>query len=145
MNQIERIFLGVPIQITGVDTKKIYEKIYELTPEIYKALSDTGYTGENFLMVNNIIRDLGYTGREDRDSKTKTFFTITLPKLVEENQNKTFDEITNSSDDLQGEGLNIIVPSNIFGIYTRLEALLGLNFPGRSDTLTEASNLIDKL
>ena len=37
--------LGVPIQISGVDTKKINENIYELTPETYKALSDTGYAG----------------------------------------------------------------------------------------------------
>ena len=78
--------LGVPIQISGADTKKINENIYELTAEIYKALSDTGHTGKNMknendiLMMNNIIRDLGYTGREDRDSKRKTFFTKTLPK-----------------------------------------------------------------
>ena len=37
--------LGVPIQISGADTMKINENIYELTPEIYRALSDTGYTG----------------------------------------------------------------------------------------------------
>ena len=61
----------------------------------------------DILMMNNIIRDLGYTGREDRDSKRKTFFTIILPKLVEEIQNKTFDEITDDSDDLQGEGVKI--------------------------------------
>ena len=30
--------LGVPIQISGADTIKINENIYELTPEIYKAL-----------------------------------------------------------------------------------------------------------
>ena len=38
----------------------------------------------------NIIKDLGYTGIGDRDSKRKTFVTITLPELVEEIQNKTF-------------------------------------------------------
>ena len=37
--------LVVPIQISGADTIKINENIYELTPEIYEALSDTGYTG----------------------------------------------------------------------------------------------------
>ena len=99
----------------------------------------------DILMMNNIIRDLGYTGREDRDSKRKNFFTKTLPKLVEEIQNKTFEEITHDSDDLLGEGVKIIIPSNIIDIYTRLEVLLGLKLSGHTDTLTEASNLIDEL
>ena len=79
-------------------------------------------------------------------SKRKTFSTITSPKLVEELQNRTFEEITLDSDsDLQGEGVEIIIPSNIIDIYTRLEVLLGLKLSGHSDTLTEASNLIDEL
>ena len=143
--------LGVPIQISGADTMKINENIYELTPEVYKALSDTGYTGKtmkngsDILMINNIIRDLGYTGYDDRNSKRKMFFTKTLPKLVEDNQNKTFDEITDDSSDLEGQGLKIIIPSNIIDIYTRLEVLLGLKLGCHTDTLTEASNLIDEL
>ena len=145
--------LGVPIQISGADTMKINENIYELTPETYNALSDTGYTGRNMrnesdiLMMNNIINDLGYTGDDDRFSKKeKFFFTKTLPKLVEEIQNRTFEEITVDSDnDLQGEGIKIIIPSNIIDIYTRLEILLGVKLSGHTDTLTEASNLIDEL
>ena len=143
--------LGVPIQISGADTIKINENIYELTPEIYKALSDTGYTGKDMknesdiLMMDNIIRDLGYTGREDRDSKRKTIFLKKLPKLVNDIQNRTFEEITDDSDDLEGEGVKIIIPSNIIDIYTRLEILLGLKLSGHTDTLTEASNLIDEL
>ena len=143
--------LGVPIQISGANTIKINENIYELTPEIYMALSDTGYTGKtmksenDILMMRNIIRDLGYTGDDDRDWKRKIFLTTTLPKLVEEIQNKTFEEINDDSDDLQGEGVKIIIPSNIIDIYTRLEVLLGLKLSGHTDTLTEASNLIDEL
>ena len=38
----------------------------------------------------------------------------------------------------------IIIPSNIIDIYTRLEILLGLKLTGHTDTLTEASNLIDE-
>ena len=95
--------------------------------------------------MNNILNDLGYTGVGDRDSKRKTFSTITLSKLVDEIQNKTFDEITDGSDDLQGEGLKIIIPSNIIDIYTRIETLLGLNLSGHTDTLTEASNLFHEL
>ena len=143
--------LGVPITTLGGDKLRIHGNDYELTPEIYKALSYTGYDGKNMknendiLMLNNIIRDLGYTGIGDNKSKRKTFFTETLPKLVEEIQNKTFEEITDDSDDLQGEGVKIIIPSNIIDIYTRLEVLLGLKLSGHTDTLTEASNLIDEL
>ena len=86
--------LGVPIYTLGEDKLRIRDKIYDLTPEIYKALSYTGYTGNtmknenDILMLNNIINDLGYTGVGDRDSKRKTFLTITLPKLVNDIREK---------------------------------------------------------
>ena len=75
----------------------------------------------------------------------KTFFTKTLPELVDDIQNKTFDEITDDSDDIQGERVKIILLSNVIDIYTRLEILLGLKLSGHSDTSTEASNLIEEL
>ena len=143
--------LGVPINTLDGDRIQIKDNIYDLTPEIYKALSDTGYTGKNMkngnniLMMYKIINDLGYTGIGDKPSKRKTYFTITLPKLVEEIQNKTFEEITDDLGDLEGQGVKIIVPSNIIDIYTRLEVLLGEKLSGHTDTLTEASNLIDEL
>ena len=144
--------LGVPIQIPEGDTMKINENVYELTPEIYRALTYTTYSGntmkdENDILMNyNIKRDLGYSGAADRDSKRKTFFLKELPKLVEDIQKKTFEEINDNSDsDLQGEGVKIIIPSNIIDIYTRLEILLGLKLTGHTVTLTEASNLIDEL
>ena len=37
------------------------------------------------------------------------------------------------------------MPSIIIDIYNRLEILLGLKLSGHTDTLTEASNLIDEL
>ena len=144
--------LGVPIYTLGGDKLRIRDNVYELTPEIYKALYYTGYTGESMkkasdiLMMNNIIRDLNYTGDRDKPSKRKTFFTKSLPKLVEEIQNRTFEEITLDSDtDLEGEGVKIIKPSNKIDIYTRLEDLLSLKLSGHTDTLTEASNLNDEL
>ena len=131
---------------------KINENVYELTPEIYKALTYTTYNGStmtdenDILMMYNIIRDLGYNGTGDRDSIRKNFFTKKLPKLVNDIQNKTFDEISDDSDGLQGEGIEkIIIPSNIIDIYTRLEILLGLKLSGHTNTLTEASNLIDEI
>ena len=74
----------------------------------------------DILMLNNIIRDLGYTVIGDNKSKRKTFLTEKLPKLVDEIQNRTFEEIALDSDNnLQGEGEKIIIPSNIIDIYTR--------------------------
>ena len=47
---------------------------------------------------------------------------------------------------LTGGGIEkIIIPSNIIDIYTRLGILLGVKISGHTDTLTEASNLIDEL
>ena len=52
----------------------------------------------------------------------------------------------NLNTELKGRGIEkIIIPSNIIDIYTRLEVLLGLKLSGHTDTLTEASNLIDEL
>ena len=112
--------LGVPIQISGPDTIKIKDNIYELTPQVYKALSNPLYTGKTmkndngFLMLYNILKDLGYAGVKDRPSNRKSFFTIDLPKRVSEINNIRFIENTDDSDsDLQVEGVKIIIPSNI--------------------------------
>ena len=63
--------LGFPIYTLGGDKLRIRDKDFEITPEIFKNLSHTGYTGKNMkiendiLMMNNIIDDLGYTGDGD--------------------------------------------------------------------------------
>ena len=46
---------------------------------------------------------------------------------------------------LEVQGVKIVIPSNIIDIYTSLEILLGLKISGQTNTLTEASNLIDEL
>ena len=79
-----------------------------------------------------------------KKSNWTTFFTITLPKFVDNNHIKTFNEITDDSDDLQGEGIKINVPSNLIDNYTRLELLLALNMPVHTDTLTETGAIIDE-
>ena len=54
--------------------------------------------------------------------------------------------ILNLDTKLKGRGIEkIIIPSNINDIYTGLEVLLGLRLSGHTDTLTEASILIDEL
>ena len=49
------------------------------------------------------------------------------------------------SNDLRGDGMEIITPADIVDIYARLKVLLGIKPSGRTDTLTEASNLIDEI
>ena len=138
--------LGVLIYTLGGDKLRIRDSGYQLTSESYKALSYKGFIGKtmkkenDFLMMNNIKRDLGYTGIGDRPSKRKTFFTITLPKSVEDIQNKTFNEI-----DLEGQGVKIVIQSNIIDIYTRHEILLGLILSGHTEILIEAKKLLDQL
>ena len=100
---------------------------------------------DDILLMYKIVRDLGYTGDGDEDSKRKTFFTKKLPKLAEEIQNKTFDEINVDSNYLQGDGAKTIIQSNVIDIYNRLEILLGLKLSGHTKILTEASNLLDEL
>ena len=39
-------FLGVPICTLGGDRIQINNNVYDLTPENYKGLSSTGYTGK---------------------------------------------------------------------------------------------------
>ena len=70
-----------------------------------------------------------------------------LPKAIDKIRNPPLPSIENveNSSDLEVEGVKIIIPSNIIDIYTRLEILLGLKLSGHTDTLTEASNLIDEL
>ena len=94
----------------------------------------------DILMMNNNNRDLGYTSVGDRSSNRKIFLIETLPKLVEEIQIRTFDE-----NDLEGQGVKIIIPADIIDIYTILDILLGLKLFGHTDTLTEASHLMHEL
>ena len=68
-----------------------------------------------------------------------------LLKEIAKIRNPPLPAIENESNNLQGEGVKIIIPSNIFDIYTRLEVLLGLKLSGHTDTSTEASARIDEL
>ena len=145
--------LRIPIYTLGGDRIRMNDNVYDLTPEKNIALSSTSYTGDtmkdenDILSVNNIKGDLGYTGVGEKPSKQKTLLTMKVPKLVEEFQNKTFAEnMDNSDDDLGGRRLEkFIIPSNIIDIYTRFENLRGQKLSGHTNTLTEASNLIDEL
>ena len=105
---------------------------------------------EDKLTVLNIPKDVGFysmTHIKGLKSARIKDALYNLPKAIAELRNPTlqaFENIEDVSDGLQGEGVKLILPSNINDIDTRLEILLVLKLSGHTDTLTEASNLIDE-
>ena len=136
-------FLGTPKKSLGGDKLQVFDNIYEFNTEIHKALSRSSYTGKSMKNEKDqrtlyiFLVDVGYTGVSDEKTNQKKFFT----RLFKQFGNFKKEE----SDNLQGEGVKIIIPSNVVDIYTRLEILLGLKLSGHTDTLTEATNLGDEL
>ena len=135
--------LGIPIKSLGGDKILVNDgNVYEFTPEIHKALSNENYTGKSMKNINdkktlyNFLTDIGYNARFDPKTSQKNLFR----GLINQFRNIKKEEY------LEGKGIQkIIIPSNIIDIYTRLEILLGLKISGHTNTLTEASNLIDDL
>ena len=88
------------------------------------------------LCINYLV-DVGYSGTGDEKTSQKKIFTALF---------KQFGYIKKEEpSNLEGQGLKKIIPSSITDIYTRFEFLLGLKLSGHTDTLSEASNLIDEL
>ena len=67
-------------------------------------------------------------------------------KYIKNELDNDVGRILNLDNKLKGRGVEkIIIPSNIIDNYTRLEVLLEPKLSGHTDTLSEASNLIDEL
>ena len=98
---------------------------------VFEILKDVGF-------YDNIPK-IGFKAARRKDA------LYNLPNERDKIRNPPLPAIENESDNFQAEGVKIINPSNIIDIYTRLEVLLGLKLSGHSDTLTDASNLIDEL
>ena len=99
------------------------------------------------LSIYNILKNTGlYSMRHRKVSNSARMrdALYDLPKAINKIRNPPLPAIENESDNLQGEGVKIIISSNIIDIYTTLEFLLGLKLSGHTVTLTEASNLIDE-
>ena len=97
---------------------------------------------EKKLIVFNILKNIGFVSKKNNNglkSARMKDALYNLPKAIAKIQYPTLPAIENLSDDLHG-GVKIIIPS----IYTRLEIILGLNLFGHTNTLTEASNLLDE-
>ena len=101
-----------------------------------------------FTQTSNIpLKKLNNQEREIYNSILETLdFENYKPKSGESKSGRYNQSKSNfNKRNLQGEGVKIIIPTNIIDIYTRLEVLLGLKLSGHTNTLTEASNLIDEL
>ena len=105
---------------------------------------------EDKLTVFIVIKNVGFndnvqkTGLKSARMKDALYV---FPKGSAKVQKPSLPAIENIEDssDLQGEGVKTIIPSIIIVIYTRLEILPGLKLSGYTDTLTEASKLLDEL
>ena len=136
-----------PIKIPGGTNVKIGGKKYDIPPGLQKIYTDTKYeTAKSMsdtekVVFKDILSKTNYYNRKltkgkmsGRDRYNKNDLDSDVIKIL------------NLDKKHRGKGVEkSIIPSNIIDIYTRLEVLLGLKLSGQSDTLTEASNLIEEL
>ena len=130
---------GFPVEKMGGNKLKINEKIFDIAPNIRKVLTETSniplkkLNDQSRDTINNLLESLDFENYKAIRGESKSG-RYKQSKMNFKKRN------------LEGQGIEkIIIPSNIIYIYTRLEVLLGLKLSGPSDTLTEASNLIDEL
>ena len=103
---------------------------------------------EDKLTVFNILKNVGFYDKIQKiglNSARMRHALYDLPNKIVKIQNPTLPAIEIVSDDLQGDRVEISIPTNKVQIYTRLAILLGLKWSGHTDTLTEASIFIDEL
>ena len=144
----------IPIIPKGENRVSIKGKEFDIKPNIQTYFTNTKRTTKNMNVedkstVYDILQNTGfYSMKHTKGLKSARMIDAiyNLPKEIDKIRNPPLPAIENVSDsNLEGQGVNIIIPSNIIEIYTRLEILLGLKLSGHTDTLTEASNLIDEL
>ena len=136
-----------PIKMLQGTKVEINENKYIIYSGIRKVLVDQSYdtakslTDKDKLFFRDILQKTGYYNRKP----TKGRLTC-HDRYIKYNLDNDVSRILNLDTKFKGRGIEkILIPSNIIDIYTRLEILLGLKLSGHTDTLTEASNLIDEL
>ena len=125
------------------DIKAIIQDYFTNTKLTTKNIND-----EDKSIIYDILKITGFdSGRHTKGKKSDRMKDAlkNLPREIAKIQNPPLPAIESESDNLQGEGVKIVIPSNIIDIYTRLEVLLGLKLSSHSDTLSEASALLDEL
>ena len=136
-----------PIKTLRGTKVKINENKYNISPGIRNVLVDKSYDTAKSMTDKDkvILRDiLQKTGSYNR--KPTTGRLTGRDRYIKYDLDTDVSRILNLDTKLKGRGVEkFIIPSNLFDINTRLEVLLGLKLSGHTDTLTEASNLIDEL
>ena len=141
---------GVHINPLGDNRISIKNQEYDITPDIQAYFTNTKHTTQILddiekETVYDILQDVGFFDNIPhvglKAARMQDALHI-LPNEIKRIREPVLPPIEN---DLQGEGVKIIIPSNIIDIYTRLEILLGLKLSGHTDILTEASILLDEL
>ena len=138
-NHPEKMLRGTNVEVN--------ENNYSLSPSIRKVIVDQSYdtaksmTNKDKLIFRDILQKTGFHNRKP----TKSRLTGCDGYIKNDLDNDVM-RIPILETNLKGRGVEkIIIPTNIIDIYTRLEVLLGLKLSGHTDTLTEASNLMDDL
>ena len=146
---------NVPIEILGDSTLKINEVDYNISTSFQKVFTDTTekplkkLSDFDRVMIKNFSSSLKINDYIPRPGEPKPARYEKTKSSLDGHVNKILNrslQCESECDDLEGQGIKkIIIPSNIYKNYTRLENLLGLKLSRHTDTLTEASNLIDEL
>ena len=135
-----------PIKTPGGTNVKINENEYNITQGLHKVLTDHSCTAKSMSDKDKVIfRDIlvktGYYKHELGKGRMQG-----RDRNIRYELDNDVIRIMNLDTKLKGRGVEkSIVPPNTIDIYTRLEILLGLKLSGDTDTLTEASNLLDQL
>ena len=136
-----------PIRTPGGTNVKNGGNKYDRSPGLQKVFTDTKYeTAKSMSDTEKVVF-------KDILSKTN-YYNLKLTKgkmsgrdrYIKNDLDNDVVKILNLYKKLRGKEVEkYIIPSKLIDNYTRLEVLLGLKLSGHSDTLTEASNLIDEL
>ena len=136
-----------PIKMLRGTKVEINKNKYNISPGIRDVLVDQSYdtaklmTDNDKLIFRDILWKTGYYNRKP----TKGRLSV-RDRYIKYELDNDVSRIMDLNTKLKGKGFEkIIITSNIIDIYTRLEVLLGLKLSGHTDTLTEASALIDEL
>ena len=132
---------------------QIEDKEFDFNNNIQKALNYTSRRSVKELKdtdkvnFSHMSQSVGYYNQLSKRGHPSGRDNYIRDKLIDE-VNRTLKaprKIEGDSGPLQGEGMKIIIPSNVIDNWTWPEVLLGLKLSGHSDTLTETSNLIDTI
>ena len=137
-----------PIKMSKKGTNiKINENKFNKTPGLEKVFTDHSYdtakslSDKGKVVFRDILVKTGYYKHKPGKGRMQG-----RDRYIRYELDNDVIRIMDLNTRLKGKGIEkIIIPSNIIDIYTRLEVLLGLKLSGHTNTLTEASNLIDEL